>query len=169
MADIFFFSRRGVECIVDDEVTKRFWAQELESWNLLTRSSYNFRHISLRLAVLWGLGVLVRYGVLLPLRSDVRLNTTTGVEAEELNYNVCCVSCRVTLAVTGITLLLVFTTLVAFLPNKEYVSPPFSLGNCCGLMLCVSRLRSYLSEKIHRVCYRICVGALTAIITYHNR
>ncbi|XP_042250372.1 glycerol-3-phosphate acyltransferase 4-like [Thunnus maccoyii] len=122
MADIFYFCRRGVESIVDDEVTKRFSAQELESWNLLTRSNYNFRHISLRLTVLWGLGILIRYGVLLPL--------------------------RVTLAATGISLLLVLTTLVGFLPNRE--------------------LRSYLSEKIHLMCYRICVRALTAIITYHN-
>lgn len=70
MSDIFYFCRRGVESIVDDEVTKRFSAQELETWNLLTRSNYNFRHISLRLTVLWGLGVLIRYGVLLPLRSE---------------------------------------------------------------------------------------------------
>lgn len=69
MTDIFYFCRRGVESIMDDEVTKCFSAQELESWNLLTRSNYNFRHISLRLTVLWGLGVLIRYGVLLPLRS----------------------------------------------------------------------------------------------------
>ncbi|XP_070845008.1 glycerol-3-phosphate acyltransferase 4-like [Chaetodon trifascialis] len=123
MADIFYFCRRGVESIVDDEVTKRFSAQELESWNLLTRSDYNFRYISLRLTVLWGLGVLIRYGILLPL--------------------------RVTLAVTGISLLLVLTALVGFLPNRD--------------------LRFFLSEKVHLLCYRICVRALTAIITYHNR
>ncbi|XP_045923335.1 glycerol-3-phosphate acyltransferase 4-like isoform X2 [Micropterus dolomieu] len=123
MADIFYFCRRGVESIVDDEVTKRFSAQELESWNLLTRSNYNFRHISLRLTVLWGLGVLIRYCILLPL--------------------------RVTLAVTGIGLLIVLTTVVGFLPNRK--------------------LRFFLSEKAHLMCYRICVRALTAIITYHNR
>ncbi|XP_068562253.1 glycerol-3-phosphate acyltransferase 4-like isoform X3 [Cebidichthys violaceus] len=123
MADIFYFCRRGAESILDDEVTKRFSAQELETWNLLTRSNYNFHHISKRLTVLWGLGVLIRYGVLLPL--------------------------RVTLAVTGISLLLVLTALVGFLPNRE--------------------LRFYLTEKVHLMCYRICVTALTAIITYHNR
>uniref|UniRef100_A0A665VRF8 Glycerol-3-phosphate acyltransferase 4-like n=1 Tax=Echeneis naucrates TaxID=173247 RepID=A0A665VRF8_ECHNA len=117
LADIFYFCRRGMETIVDDDVTKRFSAQELQNWNLLTRSNNNFRHISLRLTVLWGLGVLIRYGVLLPL--------------------------RVTLAVTGISLLLVLTFLVAFLPNRD--------------------------EKVHLMCYRICVRALTAIITYHNR
>ncbi|XP_041825104.1 glycerol-3-phosphate acyltransferase 4-like isoform X2 [Melanotaenia boesemani] len=98
MADIFYFCRRGVESIVDDEVTKCFSAQELEKWNLLTRSNYNFHHINLKVTVLWGLGLLLRYGVLLPLR-----------------------------------------------------------------------LRSYLSEKVHLMGYRICVNSLTAIITYHNR
>ena len=78
MADIMYFSRRGVESIVDDEVTKRFSAQELESWNLLTRSNYNFRHISLRLTVLWGLGLLIRYGLLLPLRSETSSDSLRG-------------------------------------------------------------------------------------------
>ncbi|XP_054628244.1 glycerol-3-phosphate acyltransferase 4 isoform X2 [Dunckerocampus dactyliophorus] len=70
MSDIFYFARRGVESIMDDEVTKRFSAEELESWNLLTRSNYNFHYISLRLTVLWGLGLLIRYGFLLPLSEN---------------------------------------------------------------------------------------------------
>ncbi|KAG9354798.1 hypothetical protein JZ751_001511 [Albula glossodonta] len=81
MSDIFYFCRRGVESIMDDEVTKRFSAEELESWNLLTRSNYNFQYISLRLTVL---------------------------------------------------------------------------------------MKNFLSEKVHLMCYRICVRALTAIITYHD-
>ncbi|XP_044189170.1 glycerol-3-phosphate acyltransferase 4 [Thunnus albacares] len=156
MADIFYFCRRGVESIVDDEVTKRFSAQELESWNLLTRSNYNFRHISLRLTVLWGLGILIRYGVLLPLRSELCSASVRFISSykssKRVNYcfslTICSPFFRVTLAATGISLLLVLTTLVGFLPNRE--------------------LRSYLSEKIHLMCYRICVRALTAIITYHN-
>ncbi|MBN3316438.1 GPAT4 acyltransferase, partial [Atractosteus spatula] len=122
MSDIFYFCRKGVETIMDDEVTKRFSAEELESWNLLTRSNYNFQHISLRLTVLWGLGVLIRYGFLLPL--------------------------RVTLAFTGVGLLVVGTTMVGFLPNR--------------------RMKNFLSQKVHLMCYRICVRALTAIITYHD-
>lgn len=55
---------------MDDEVTKSFSAQELESWNLLTRSIRRFPHRGLRLTFLWGLGVLIRYGILLPLRLD---------------------------------------------------------------------------------------------------
>ncbi|MFT7813482.1 glycerol-3-phosphate acyltransferase 4 [Arapaima gigas] len=122
MSDIFYFCRRGVESIMDDEVTKRFSAEELESWNLLTRSNYNFQHISLRLTVLWGLGVLVRYGFLLPL--------------------------RVTLAFTGVSLLVILASIVGLLPN--------------------GRMKNFLSEKVHLMCYRICVRALTAIITYHD-
>eukprot|EP00061_Rhincodon_typus_P015254 g42827.t1 len=68
MSDIFYFCRKGVETIVDDEVTKRFSAEELESWNLMTRTNNNFHYISLRLTILWGLGVFVRYCFLLPLR-----------------------------------------------------------------------------------------------------
>ncbi|TSM12569.1 Glycerol-3-phosphate acyltransferase 4 [Bagarius yarrelli] len=124
MSDIFFFCRRGVESIVDDEVTKRFTAEELQSWNLLTRSNYNynFHNISTRLTALWGLGMLIRYGILLPL--------------------------RVTLAFTGVGLLVVLTSLIGLLPNGE--------------------IKNFLSEKVHLMCYRICVRALTAIITYHD-
>ncbi|ROI69432.1 Glycerol-3-phosphate acyltransferase 4 [Anabarilius grahami] len=123
MSDTFYFCRRGIESIVDDEVTKCFSAEELESWNLLTRSNYNFQHISTRLTVLWGLGVIIRYGFLLPL--------------------------RLTLAITGVSLLVVFTTIIGFLPN--------------------GRVKNFLSENVHLMCYRICVRALTAIITYHHR
>nr|XP_033805820.1 glycerol-3-phosphate acyltransferase 4 [Geotrypetes seraphini]XP_033805821.1 glycerol-3-phosphate acyltransferase 4 [Geotrypetes seraphini]XP_033805822.1 glycerol-3-phosphate acyltransferase 4 [Geotrypetes seraphini] len=122
LSDIFYFCRKGMETIMDDEVTKRFSAEELETWNLLSRTNYNFQHISLRLTVLWGLGMLIRYGFLLPL--------------------------RIALAITGIGLLVFGTTLVGLLPS----------GSC----------KEFLSKHVHLMCYRICVRALTAIITYHN-
>lgn len=31
------------------------------------------------------------------------------------------------------------------------------------------RLRTYLSDKVHLMGYRLCVRSLTGIITYHNR
>uniref|UniRef100_A0A671R7H8 Glycerol-3-phosphate acyltransferase 4-like n=1 Tax=Sinocyclocheilus anshuiensis TaxID=1608454 RepID=A0A671R7H8_9TELE len=111
MSDTFYFCRRGIESIVDDEVTKCFTAEELESWNLLTRSNNNFNHISTRLTVLWGLGVVIRYGFLLPLRCS------------QLDVH---------------------------------------------MSVCVCRMKNFLSEKVHLMCYRICVRALTAIITYHH-
>ncbi|KAG8141215.1 putative Glycerol-3-phosphate acyltransferase 4-like protein [Naja naja] len=114
LSDIFYFCRKGVESIMDDEVTKRFSAEELESWNLLSRTNYNFHYISLRLTILWGVGFLVRYCFLLPL----------------------------SLLVSG-------TTMVGLLPNGRH--------------------KEFLSKHVHLMCYRICIRALTAIITYHHR
>lgn len=67
-SDIFYFCRKGFEAIVEDEVTQRFSSEELVSWNLLTRTNVNFHYISLRLTVVWVVGVIVRYCLLLPLR-----------------------------------------------------------------------------------------------------
>ena len=68
LGDVFYFHKKGMESIVDDQVTQRFSSEELASWNLLTRTNQNFRYISLRLTVIWGVGVFVRYCVLFPLR-----------------------------------------------------------------------------------------------------
>ncbi|KAM9306979.1 glycerol-3-phosphate acyltransferase 4-like [Pholidichthys leucotaenia] len=118
-ADIFYFCRRGMESIVDDDVTKRFSPQELESWNLLTRSNYNFRHISPRLSALWGLGVLVRYSILLPL--------------------------RVTIAFTGICLFLFLTAVVGFLPNAELRSYLSEKVHLMGYRFCVRSLTAIIT------------------------
>ncbi|KAM9841207.1 glycerol-3-phosphate acyltransferase 3 [Aulostomus maculatus] len=93
LSDAFFFYKRGLESIVDDQVTQRFSSEELASWNLLTRTNQNFRYISLRLTVIWGFGVFVRYGVLFPL--------------------------RITLAVIGLSWLVAGTTVVGFLPDSS--------------------------------------------------
>lgn len=68
LCDIFYFTRKGIESIVEDEVTQRFSSEELVSWNLLTRTNNNFHYISPRLTILWGLGVVIRYCILAPLR-----------------------------------------------------------------------------------------------------
>uniref|UniRef100_A0A4X1TQC1 Glycerol-3-phosphate acyltransferase 3 n=2 Tax=Sus scrofa TaxID=9823 RepID=A0A4X1TQC1_PIG len=95
LSDVFYFSKKGLEAIVEDEVTQRFSSEELVSWNLLTRTNVNFHYVSLRLTAVWVLGVLLRYCVLLPL--------------------------RVTLAFIGISLLVIGTTLVGQLPdNRQY-------------------------------------------------
>ncbi|OQR68634.1 glycerol-3-phosphate acyltransferase 4-like [Tropilaelaps mercedesae] len=43
--DILPLVRKGVEAIVDDDFTKRFAAEELASWNLLTRTNKNYQFI----------------------------------------------------------------------------------------------------------------------------
>ncbi|XP_041055718.1 glycerol-3-phosphate acyltransferase 3 isoform X2 [Carcharodon carcharias] len=98
LSDVIYFSKKGFEAIVEDEVTTRFSSEELVLWNLLTRTNRNFQHISVCLTILWGLGVGIRYGVLLPLRVKV-----------------------------------------------------------------------WLSELVHLMCYRICARGLSATIRYHNK
>uniref|UniRef100_A0A672ICC8 Glycerol-3-phosphate acyltransferase 3-like n=1 Tax=Salarias fasciatus TaxID=181472 RepID=A0A672ICC8_SALFA len=123
LSDALYFLKTGVESIVDDQVTQRFSSEELASWNLLTRTNHNFRYISLRLTVIWGLGVLVRYGVLFPL--------------------------RITLAVIGLSWLVIGTSLVGLLPE--------------------SSAKRWLSELVHLTCYRICARGLSATVQYHNK
>ncbi|XP_032877516.1 glycerol-3-phosphate acyltransferase 3 [Amblyraja radiata] len=123
LSDVFYFSKKGFEAIVEDEVTTRFSSEELVLWNLLTRTNKNFQHISFRLTILWGLGVAFRYGVLLPL--------------------------RITLALIGISWLVIGTSLVGQLPH--------------------SSVKMWLSELVHLMCYRICARGLSATIHYHNK
>lgn len=60
---------KGFAAIVDDQVTKCFNTEELSSWNLLTRNSRrNYQFHSIRLAVSWSVGFLLRYVVFMPLR-----------------------------------------------------------------------------------------------------
>ncbi|CAK6983451.1 glycerol-3-phosphate acyltransferase 3-like [Scomber scombrus] len=123
LSDALYFYKKGVESIVDDQVTQRFSSEELASWNLLTRTNQNFRYISLRLTIIWVLGVLVRYCVLFPL--------------------------RVTLAIIGLSWLVIGTSLVGFLPE--------------------SSVKNWLSELVHLTCYRICARGLSATVLYHNK
>ncbi|KAG8593497.1 hypothetical protein GDO81_000853 [Engystomops pustulosus] len=109
LSDVFYFSKKGFEAIVEDEVTQRFSSEELISWNLLTRTNYNFQYLSHRVTLIWVLGVFVRYCILLPL--------------------------RVTLATIGISWLVVGATIVGQLPNgriKNWFSEKVHLV-CCRI------------------------------------
>ncbi|CAN9504889.1 unnamed protein product [Ophioblennius macclurei] len=121
LVDVLFFCRRGVESVVDDEVTKRFSAQELDGWNLMTRSSNknNFRHVAGPLAVLWGLGILVRYAVLLPV--------------------------RILIAAAGICLFLVSATFVGFIPHTKLRSYLSEKVQWLGCRICVTSLTAIIT------------------------
>lgn len=123
LCDAFYFCRKGIESIVEDEVTQRFTSEELASWNLLTRTNNNFHYISVRVTIIWGLGVIIRYCVLAPL--------------------------RITLALIGLSWLVIGTTLVGLLPS--------------------SRGKNWLSDLVHLTCYRICARGLSATIRYYNK
>ncbi|XP_010211480.1 PREDICTED: glycerol-3-phosphate acyltransferase 3-like [Tinamus guttatus] len=68
LADVLYFSKKGLEAVADDEVTRRFSSEELVSWNLLSRTNVNFHQVSWQLAFMWITGILFRYCLLLPLR-----------------------------------------------------------------------------------------------------
>lgn len=68
ISDAMYFAKCGMEAVIEDDVTKCFSAEELKSWNFLTRTTQGHQFISIRLTILWCAGFLFRYGFLVPLR-----------------------------------------------------------------------------------------------------
>ncbi|XP_065827645.1 glycerol-3-phosphate acyltransferase 3-like [Oscarella lobularis] len=62
------FAVNAINAIAEDEVTKYFTASELGYWNFLTRTNKNYQFINWKLTLLWVLGFIIRYFVLLPMR-----------------------------------------------------------------------------------------------------
>lgn len=71
LSDILDFINKGVHDIVDDEVTKRFDAEQIRCWNLLTRTNRNYQFISWKLTLYWFVGFLFRFYLLFPIRLAV--------------------------------------------------------------------------------------------------
>ncbi|CAB3998127.1 Glycerol-3-phosphate acyltransferase 4 [Paramuricea clavata] len=93
MTDACDFFRSGTEAIIDDEVTKRFTAEELENWNLLMRNSTS-KNMGLKVTIIWAIGLFVRYVIFLPV--------------------------RVTLATFGILFIAVSARLIGYLPENNF-------------------------------------------------
>ncbi|XP_010183496.1 PREDICTED: glycerol-3-phosphate acyltransferase 3-like [Mesitornis unicolor] len=68
LADVMYFSKKGCEAVAEDEVTQRFSSEELVSWNLLSRTNANLHRVSWQLTVVWVIGILIRYCLLMPFR-----------------------------------------------------------------------------------------------------
>ncbi|KAL6734141.1 hypothetical protein Aduo_004712 [Ancylostoma duodenale] len=66
--DSLDFITAGIEAIIEDQVTSRFSAEQLPSWNLLTRTRYSFQYINWKLSLIWFAGFLFRYLILVPIR-----------------------------------------------------------------------------------------------------
>ncbi|XP_032590523.1 glycerol-3-phosphate acyltransferase 3 isoform X2 [Drosophila grimshawi] len=62
------YVKSGVEAIIEDDVTSRFEAEELKSWNMLTRTNRHYEFISWKITLIWMFGFAVRYSILMPLR-----------------------------------------------------------------------------------------------------
>ncbi|XP_068025585.1 glycerol-3-phosphate acyltransferase 3-like isoform X1 [Melanerpes formicivorus] len=101
----------------------------------------DFHYLSLRLSLLWGLGVLLRYGLLLPL--------------------------RFTLACIGISSMIVGTVLVGQLPSsrvKSYLSEVVHLTSCRILVRAVSGSIRYHNRQHRPQKGGICVANHTSPI-----
>ncbi|XP_028037505.1 glycerol-3-phosphate acyltransferase 3 [Bombyx mandarina] len=83
--------KAGMESIIEDQVTSVFEAEELRSWNLLTRTNRQYEFLTWRLTIIWMMGFVVRYMFLLPL--------------------------RILIFVCGVFTMIVTTTLVSTLPS----------------------------------------------------
>ncbi|XP_034110508.1 glycerol-3-phosphate acyltransferase 3 isoform X5 [Drosophila albomicans] len=62
------YVKSGVEAIIEDDVTSRFEAEELKSWNMLTRTNRHYEFISWKITMIWVIGFAIRYTILMPLR-----------------------------------------------------------------------------------------------------
>ncbi|KAH8357780.1 glycerol-3-phosphate acyltransferase 3 isoform X3 [Drosophila serrata] len=62
------YVKSGVEAIIEDDVTSRFEAEELKSWNMLTRTNRHHEFISWKITLIWMVGFFIRYVFLMPLR-----------------------------------------------------------------------------------------------------
>ena len=70
-SDVLDYVKTGMASIIEDEVTQRFVAEELKSWNLMTRTNSQFVFINWKLTVFWLAGGFFRYFVLFPARLTI--------------------------------------------------------------------------------------------------
>lgn len=66
LSDVLDYVKTGVASIIEDEVTQRFEAEDLKSWNLLTRTNDKFTFINWKLTFFYYFGCVFRYCFLLP-------------------------------------------------------------------------------------------------------
>ena len=71
LSDVFDYLKTGIACIIEDEVTQRFVAEELKSWNLMSRTNRQFEFINWKLTLFWIGGCFIRYFVFFPARLTV--------------------------------------------------------------------------------------------------
>ena len=67
------YVKTGIGSIIEDDVTNRFVAEELKSWNLMTRTNGNekFEFINWHLTFMWLTGGFFRYCILFPARLTI--------------------------------------------------------------------------------------------------
>ncbi|XP_072941191.1 glycerol-3-phosphate acyltransferase 4 isoform X1 [Epargyreus clarus] len=134
--------KAGMESIIEDQVTSVFEAEELRSWNLLTRTNRQYEFLTWRLTIIWMMGFVVRYFFLLPL--------------------------RILIFIIGVWWLIVCTACVGTLPDgrfKQKVNSALSLMCFNFLSRCISLVVTYHNgERYKPLQAGICVANHTSPI-----
>ncbi|GIY05759.1 glycerol-3-phosphate acyltransferase 3-like [Caerostris darwini] len=139
--DVYDFIKKGVEAVIEDEVTMRFAAEELPAWNLLTRTNRNYQYISFGVTLTWGVGFFLRYVILLPLRLSI--------------------------TVIGVLWLLMFTFVVGSIPDCRFKRWLYWYGSilCFRIFSCAcSAIVTYHNRENRAVNGGICVANHTSPI-----
>ncbi|CAK1587900.1 unnamed protein product [Parnassius mnemosyne] len=133
--------KAGMESIIEDQVTSVFEAEELRSWNLLTRTNRQYEFLTWRLTIIWMMGFVVRYFFLLPL--------------------------RLLIFVIGVWWLIVSTACVGTLPDgpfKQRVNYATSILSFNFLSRCISMVITYHDGDVNKPKNGICVANHTSPI-----
>ncbi|XP_050676536.1 glycerol-3-phosphate acyltransferase 3 isoform X2 [Leptidea sinapis] len=132
--------KAGMESIIEDQVTSVFEAEELRSWNLLTRTNRQYEFLTWRLTIIWMMGFVVRYFFLLPL--------------------------RILIFFIGVWWLIIFTAVVGTLPDgqlKQKINTAVSLMCFNFLSRSISAVITYHHEQ-YKPRSGICVANHTSPI-----
>uniref|UniRef100_A0A8L7T4T7 PlsC domain-containing protein n=2 Tax=Brugia malayi TaxID=6279 RepID=A0A8L7T4T7_BRUMA len=140
--DTMHLVKAGIEAVIQDDVTSRFEAEQLVSWNMLTRTSLSFNQfINWKLSVIWALGFLFRYTVLLPM--------------------------RLVLLLTGVSFMVVSTAVIGLLPEgsqKRWFNERCMLCGHQILSSCVSAVITFNNRENRARNGGICVANHTSPI-----
>ena len=139
LEDVFDFIEKGVQVIVDDDVTKRFDAEEIRCWNLLTRTNRSYQFSSWKLMFYWSAGFIFRFYLLFPIRLAIFM--------------------------FGMFFLLMSTALIGFLddgPVKRWVYNKMSVTSFRILSRAVSSVINYHNEQYKPLNGGICVANHTS-------
>ncbi|VDM09485.1 unnamed protein product [Wuchereria bancrofti] len=140
--DSMHLVKAGIEAVIQDDVTSRFEAEQLVSWNMLTRTSLSFNQfINWKLSVIWALGFLFRYTVLLPM--------------------------RLVLLLTGVSFMVVSTAVIGLLPEgsqKRWFNERCMLCGHQILSSCVSAVITFNNRENRARNGGICVANHTSPI-----
>ncbi|PZC73497.1 hypothetical protein B5X24_HaOG209477 [Helicoverpa armigera] len=172
--------KAGMESIIEDQVTSVFEAEELRSWNLLTRTNRQYEFLTWRLTIIWAMGFVVRYMFLLPLRIMIFvigvlvmvLSTwiVSMIPFARLRNKLGRISYK-----TSIRVLIRGLSVHARFHNQQF--KPKANGFCVWwLVACTAcigtlpdgRTKQRVNYAISVMCFNFLSRCISAVITYHD-